>query len=879
MLKSKWRVAGLVVGLGVLIAILLLVLVHTPPARRYALKQLQDRLTTQDIKLDARQVSYNLVTGSVTLTGVRVSSVGKGDLPPFAEARQVSVQAGLLSLLRGMIHVERAQLDRVTLRWVTTETGRTNLPDLPGKIQKEQGALPEFLVSSLAVNHFSVLVDNRQQLLRVELPDAHLRVTGRMPGFTHKIELALSAPGQVRIENRSLPIDELSLTGGLPGNLSGASVDQLLLRSGASTLRLAGRVDDLSHPRLDISADARLDLPQLSKVAQLSDQVGGTARVRASVKGQPDVLIVDGRLEGENLGFGEFRKVSVNAGFRWDQSQGQVEIASLALQSPLGSATGKAHIVLAGSSWADLVVHDLDLRRLLTAVDSSVFVASRATGKLRADWQGLEIANAAGDADFSLTATIKSASRNTIPLSGRLSVRLESDATIAFQDIRFPGFEASGRLALTSLRDLTSEPKANLGGQINGQVTDLKLLLTNLEAFSGTAATGSLERLRFRGSAVLSSSVAGTLNRPALSVKLDAPSIGVMDFDGISLAAETQISPDQMKVSRADATWKGQSASVEGTIGFGGTSPVLDLRSIVTSRDLAEIVTTLGWDIPVKGQGQVIAAVQGTAANPRAQFSGQVQGIELYQEGLGTATLEGSLSDRVVWIKEIALQKPGGPGVPAGSLTATGSYQLDSGAYEARLASQNLRLSHLNLPGSVPVSGDLRLTADGTGTVEDPRLDFQLETSDLTIQDRPMGRVKAAGHIRNRHAEVSLEAPTLNVSGRGSVSLDTPYAAEAEIKADRLDLSKLPADLAGKAARRHDQRSTHGSRECGNAARRRGETHGRRRFTPPIRAADRESEAVPDRLCQPPGRRLSNDACDGCLVRDPRRATANRFVW
>ncbi len=810
MFKSKLRLAGVIVAAGLLVATLLLILVHTPPAQRYALGQIQRQLAAQDIKFDAVGISYNLINGSATLTGVRLSSAGKPDLPPFAEVGQVSVEAGLLSLFRGMIHIERARLGRVTLHWITTETGRTNLPDISERqIKEEEGGLPEFLISSLEADHLSVLVEDRPRQLRVEVPEARLTVTGRMPGFIHKIDLALSKAAQARIDKRSVPVDELRLSGELPGNLSGATINELLLRSGTSTVRISGRVEGLADPRLDLSTQAHLDLPQIARIAQLAEPLAGAATLEAGVKGPLDKLIVEGQLHGEKLAVRGFADVAVKARFRWDQSAGRVHIASVDLRSPLGVASGNGELALtetAGSSSAELKLEGLDLRRLLTAAGSSVSLASSATGNLSAGWQGLDIANATGHARISLAATTKMASRNTLPLSGHLSAQLQnsgtqpplSDASITLDSIRLPGFEASGRLTLTSFRDIRTEPKADLGGQLTGTVTDLHFLLANLEAFNGTPASSELQDLRLRGTAGLVSSVSGTLSRPVLSVRLDAGSVGVADFDGIRLSAETEITPDQLRVLKASANWKEQSVVGEGTVGLAAASPVLDLRSTITAGNLAEILATVEQDLPVKGQGQVVAAIQGTAANPNAQFSAEFAGIEAYGESLGRLTVEGGLADRVVSIREMTLTKPGSADVPAGTLNATGSYGLDSGTYRVRLASHNLRLSHLNLPGSIPVAGELNLTADGTGTVADPRLNFTLDTGDLTVQDRPVGRVKASGQIQNRVAHVTLEAPSLNCTGTASVTLDAPYPAQADIALDRLDFSKLPVALAGK---------------------------------------------------------------------------------
>ncbi|RPJ56060.1 MAG: hypothetical protein EHM23_24535, partial [Acidobacteria bacterium] len=814
MLKSKLRLAGVIVAAVLLVAILLVILVHTPPVRRYALRQVQNQLAAQDIKLDAAGISYNLVDGSATLQGVRLSSVGKPDLPPFVEAGEMDLEVGVFSLVRGMIHIERARLDRVALRWITTESGRTNLPDIPpAQVKEKEGGLPEFLISDLQVDRLSVLVEDRQQQIRVELPESRLRIAGRMPGFNHRIEMALSRPGQVRLENRSIPVDRLSLSGELPGNLGGATISEFALQSASSSVRLSGKLDGLADPQLEFSTEAHLNVPEVARLAELAEPVGGTVTVRADLKGALNKMTVDGRLQGEKLAFRRFSDLALDAGFRWDQSAERLNIDSLNVRSPFGSATGQADVGLtetAGTSSAELELNGLDLRRLLATVGSSFSLSSRAAGDVQARWQGLEIENATGEAHLNLAATARQASRNALPLSGRLSVALQRGApleqdgqrlregVVNLDGIRLPGLDTSGRLTLASLRDLTTEPKADLRGQISATVTDLGVLLKNLEAFNGTPPTSSLEELRLRGTAGLVGSLAGTLDRPVLSVNLDAPSVGVADFDGIRLSAEAEITPQVVRISKTVGSWKGQSAVVEGTVNLASASPVLELRSTVTAGDFAEILTALGQSVPIRGHGQVVAAVQGTVANPEARFSAEVSGLEAYEESLGTLTVEGSLADNVVSIKEMVLKKPATGEAPAGTLTATGSYQLESGAYQVRLASQNLRISDLSLPGSIPVSGELNLAADGAGTIADPRLNFTLEGADLKVRDRLIGLAKVAGQVQNRQAQVNLEAPSLNLIGNARVAIDPPYRAEVEIRTDRLDLSKLPVAFEGK---------------------------------------------------------------------------------
>ena len=87
-----WRVAILAVILGVCVAGLLIVL-HTPPGRRFVVSRLTDFLRQQNIHFDTQDFRYNLFDLSIRFRDLRIRAENAPDLPPFAEIDEARLLA------------------------------------------------------------------------------------------------------------------------------------------------------------------------------------------------------------------------------------------------------------------------------------------------------------------------------------------------------------------------------------------------------------------------------------------------------------------------------------------------------------------------------------------------------------------------------------------------------------------------------------------------------------------------------------------------------------------------------------------------------------------------------------------------------------------
>src|SRR5437667_12027884 len=114
----KLRVAAAILAGVLALLVLFVALIHTPPVRRYALKQAIQILAREGVDFDASEVDYNLLNLTATLGHITVRSRQTPDLPPLAQADRGGVALSMRKLLHGASSVEHTEMGnpRIDLR-------------------------------------------------------------------------------------------------------------------------------------------------------------------------------------------------------------------------------------------------------------------------------------------------------------------------------------------------------------------------------------------------------------------------------------------------------------------------------------------------------------------------------------------------------------------------------------------------------------------------------------------------------------------------------------------------------------------------------------------------------------------------------------------
>src|SRR5690242_15339408 len=99
--RRLWRWLGLAAATIVLLVVLAIAALQSPPARRYILERATQMLAAQDITFSSDGFSYNLLDLSTELRDVKVFSKHLPDAPPFLTIDRIRLDLSSWQLMRG----------------------------------------------------------------------------------------------------------------------------------------------------------------------------------------------------------------------------------------------------------------------------------------------------------------------------------------------------------------------------------------------------------------------------------------------------------------------------------------------------------------------------------------------------------------------------------------------------------------------------------------------------------------------------------------------------------------------------------------------------------------------------------------------------------
>ncbi len=459
---SKRRILatiGLVI-LAVLVAALLLV--HTPPARRFVLEKAEGALAGRGIDFHAQSLDYNLLELAVTLNDVTVSAAQPAGMPAFARIGRFHINLGWADLIHGVIHVQDGAIENLQIHYVVTAGGKSNLPVPPKSSSSQPTQIPNFRIDHFLISNASLHVEDHAQNLALSLPQWRLQVSGQPSGM-EQVKLALERQGTATMRGRSLPIRKIDLDA-LAGTNS-VNLQGLELATAQSDLKLSGTVEDFSQPKLNLALAGNLALEQLANFAGIQAPAAGDVQLTVHASGPMNSLDASFAANSAQVRYGEFRDVNLSLQGMYNRAQNRVEVSVLRVRAPLGNIDGQAAIALGGSGSSSVraEVEHLNLQRITRAVDLGMRVASTATGSLNFTWPGMNYRQASGRALLTLKKLQPNAARNELPISGDVqAIARNGHLTLKIGN---PGAPSH---ALKEIQSFRSKLEAALRGMIAG---------------------------------------------------------------------------------------------------------------------------------------------------------------------------------------------------------------------------------------------------------------------------------------------------------------------------------------------------------------------------------------------------------------------------
>ncbi len=836
-----WALTALM-GLAVIVVIGVAALLHSQRFHDYVLSQARQSASESlgvAVELQNFGLHFSGISPTADLYGLLVHGAAPFADPPLLQVEHARIGVRVVSLLAKKWYLSEITIDHAVAQIRVDADGNDNLPK-PRPSSSSNGLQPLF---DLAIHHAvlergEIYYNDRRSALDADLHDLTLNAVFDTARNVYSGQIAYS-DGHLKSDGYA-PIPH-ALSAAFELTPTRLELSRAELRSGASAIGFSGTVDDFNNPKLGLEYHAQVDateLRRLLRTPQLPDgmlQLDGHAAYAAKPN-QPalNCVTLEGTLRSERL---EFREL-LGAQSRGAQSRSipsqTMRGEARAIRASYALANGNAELrsltagLLGGTLEARATLRDLsgeqvgaarvkldrislaELRQLANlsgangaAKDVTLAGTVQATGD--ASWKGsLSSLQATADATFNAEAGNAAAgatqSAETVPIAGELHAGFRNS------DQRITLTHSFLRTQQTSLTlDGTLNASQGNASQRNGsQRSRLNVVLHSGELHELETIAGIFSKpaqpLGLFGSAGFTGTVSGTTASPRLTGDLNGTNLRLHGTGWKLLRAHVDASPSAVEIQGGQLEPEPAKGAAQGNITFSGGfelhhwtltpgSPI-HLTMNAQSLDAGQLARLAGLTTAVSGTLNATVQAHGTELNPigqgrltlvRASVKGEpIQSAEVNFTGDGNA-----------------LHAQFKVAMPAGTATGVLTYDPKQRGYEVQLDADNFKLDQLQaVKGrNLAISGVMKLTASGRGTLDDPQLTARVEIPQLRAQQQTIDHLTLVANVAAHAANFTLDtrAANANIRGRGTIQLTGDYLADATLDTQPIPLQPLLA--------------------------------------------------------------------------------------
>ena len=212
--------------------------------------------------------------------------------------------------------------------------------------------------------------------------------------------------------------------------------------------------------------------------------------------------------------------------------------------------------------------------------------------------------------------------------------------------------------------------------------------------------------------------------------------------------------------------------------------------SNVAIADVQPFVTAEGGpNLPVTGVFQARIDADGPLGAPSCSGSVEMDRGSFYAEPFTQLRIEGTMANKILKLTTAKLNQT------SGTISATGSYDFKARRFQVDAHGVGIDISRIGWVHNhnLEATGILGIFINGSGTLDDPRLEAAATVSRLTIGGRRIGDFTATAHATGHELEYNvttqLENTDLNLHGQTTLTGD--YATHAQLNVTRFDLGTL----------------------------------------------------------------------------------------
>jgi translocation and assembly module TamB len=209
--------------------------------------------------------------------------------------------------------------------------------------------------------------------------------------------------------------------------------------------------------------------------------------------------------------------------------------------------------------------------------------------------------------------------------------------------------------------------------------------------------------------------------------------------------------------------------------------------SLLDANDLAPLMTEN--KLPMTGLLSARMALDGPVETLNGDGWVQLDNGTLYGEPLTRARAEGKIAGQVIQLSSLTLNNA------AGSATATGSYDLQTGKFKVDANGSGIDIAKVdklrNL--SAQVSGGLTFSFAGSGTFDDPRISGKATLANLTVGGEHFGELNATARTADGEMtwDVTSRLETAELTAHGRTALRGDNETQATLNFAKFNIGSL----------------------------------------------------------------------------------------
>ncbi len=714
---------------------------------------------------------------TLELDAVTIAGAAPFASPPLLQLPRARVGLRITSLFPLRWRLRFVELDRPVVHLVFAPGGRTNLPHPPAAGGAGAGPF-QLAIGRLVVRGGEAVVNARAVPLRADLRHLEFAAAYQRAAQAYRGRLSFTA-GALQVAR--LPPLPPAFSTDFVATSAGASFSHLRWSTPGAVVTASATLHNYAHPQVGAAYEVQLQTTRLRRLLRLPalpsgaiaaageahyDAVAGfttrgefsSAALTAAVAG---VAVPVTRLRGRYaLARGALTVGGLSAGVL-----GGTLHASLAIRALFTVAAARLQFRLQGARLEQAAAFAAGVRRTLGQVGIRGGFDAAGSAQWRGPGRGFALA-----AHATLSAALARRSAPPLPLRGAVQAAYAHGVLrLASAELRTPRSYVRARGTLAAHSSLQLAAGSSDLGELEAIARDVVPVL----------AAHPLPPLALGGAGTFRGAVSGALAGPGAAPRLTGR-LALAPFNlrgsrwrsfALTLAVDrTQLALQDVRLEAA----AGGAVAGHATLGLrhGAPTAASPLQAAFTLRalPLAALAPLLGRALPLTGRLSAQADLTGTLAHPQGRGTAALAAAALRLAGVSqpitaaTAEFQGTSATLQA---QIQLR------LPAGAVTASGTFSPATGAYQAELAAPQLalgQLAWLRAHASALV-GVVALTASGRGTLAAPAGELTLTSARLAAAGQAITGLRLHAALARRQIQAQLAA----------TALDTPIQAQAEI--------------------------------------------------------------------------------------------------